>query len=61
MAVIGPVELVVGSVTQTLDEEARPTGPGGAALERQFPRFAEDLAWWTEAAREQRARRTAPY
>ena len=27
-----------------------------------FPRrFADDLAWWTEAARDQRARKAPPY
>ena len=60
MAVIAS-ELVVGPITQALDAEARLSGPGGAALERAFPRFAEDLAWWTQAAREQRARRAPPY
>jgi NAD(P)H-dependent FMN reductase len=54
-------ELVVGPITQALDEEARPIGAGGAALERQFPRFADDLAWWTEAARAQRERKAPPY
>ena len=30
-------------------------------LTRAFPRFADDLAWWTEAARQQRARQDPPY
>jgi hypothetical protein len=33
----------------------------GQALERAFARFADDLAWWTEAAAAQRARRAPPY
>ena len=53
--------LAVGGVAAAFDGEGRPTGEGGAALERAFPRFADDLAWWTEAAREQRGRRTPPY
>ena len=53
--------LAVGNIGQSLDEAARPTGEGGAALERAFPRFADDLAWWTEAAREQRTRAKPPY
>ena len=53
--------LAVGNIGQSLDEAARPTGEGGAALERAFPRFADDLAWWTEAAREQRTRVKPPY
>ena len=38
-----------------------PTGEGGKALERAFPRFADDLAWWIEAARAQRERKPPPY
>jgi hypothetical protein len=44
-----------------LNEAGEPIGPAGAALERAFPRFADDLTWWTEAARNQRARQTPPY
>jgi hypothetical protein len=36
--------LAVGAIGHALDAEARPTGEGGAALERAFPRFADDLA-----------------
>lgn len=53
--------LAVGPISQTLDEGGRPTGKAGEALERAFPRFADDLAWWTEAARAQRARKAPPY
>lgn len=52
--------LTVGGIGQTLDAEGQPTGDGGAALSRSFPRFADDLAWWTHAAREQRARVVPP-
>lgn len=53
--------LAVGPIADTLNEAGEPIGPPGAALERAFPRFADDLAWWTEAARNQRARQTPPY
>ncbi|WP_428969643.1 NADPH-dependent FMN reductase [Sphingomonas sp. Xoc002] len=53
--------LTVGGIGQTLDAEGQPTGDGGAALSRSFPRFADDLAWWTQAAREQRAKIAPPY
>lgn len=56
-----PSTLVVGPVTKTLDAEARPTGAAGESLERQFRRFADDLAWWAEAAKAQHARRAPPY
>jgi NAD(P)H-dependent FMN reductase len=53
--------LTVGPIAQALTADARPSGEGGQALERAFGRFADDLAWWTEAARTQRARRPPPY
>lgn len=53
--------LAVGPITQTLDGEGRSTGEPGAALDKSFGRFADDLAWWTEATREQRARKSPPY
>lgn len=53
--------LTVGPIVETLDEAGEPIGELGAALERAFARFADDLAWWTEAAKTQRARRTPPY
>ena len=53
--------LTVGPITDTLSADAQPAGEAGRALERAFGRFADDLAWWTEAARAQRARRAPPY
>jgi len=53
--------LAVGGIGNALDESGEPTGEAGAALTRAFPRFADDLAWWTEAAREQRSRAAPPY
>ena len=53
--------LAVGPISHTLDAEGQPLGEAGAALERAFPRFAEDLDWWAEAARTQRGRKAPPY
>jgi NAD(P)H-dependent FMN reductase len=50
-----------GPIAQTLSVEGKPIGEGGKALERAFPRFADDLLWWMEAAKAQRARRAPPY
>lgn len=60
MAVISS-SLAVGSISNTLDEDGEPQGKGGESLDRQFPRFADDLAWWTEAAKAQRDRAEPPY
>jgi NAD(P)H-dependent FMN reductase len=51
----------VGPISQALDAAGRPTGEAGALLDRSFSRFADDLAWWTEAAKTQRARKKPPY
>jgi NAD(P)H-dependent FMN reductase len=53
--------LTVGNIQATLDEHAQPAGEGGEALKRAFPRFADDLIWWTEAAKAQTALRPPPY
>lgn len=53
--------LTVGPIVDTLDGAGEPIGERGAALERAFGRFADDLAWWAEAAKTQRSRRAPPY
>ncbi|HUN71629.1 MAG TPA: NAD(P)H-dependent oxidoreductase [Steroidobacteraceae bacterium] len=53
--------LTVGPINSTLNEAGEPTGEAGAALERAFGPFADDLAWWTEAASAQRQRKAPPY
>jgi NAD(P)H-dependent FMN reductase len=53
--------LTVGPIDDILGADGEPTGPGGAALEGAFGRFADDLAWWTEAAKTQRAKIKPPY
>ncbi len=50
-----------GPIAQSLSEDARPIGDGGKALSNAFPRFADDLTWWMEAAKAQRARKKPPY
>lgn len=54
--------LAAGPISQTLTEDGKPTAEGaGKALVHAFPRFAEDLAWWMEAAKMQRERKKPPY
>jgi NAD(P)H-dependent FMN reductase len=50
-----------GPIAQTLSADGKPIGEGGKALERAFPRFADDLMWWVAAAKEQQARKKPPY
>ena len=51
----------VGPIGKTLSIEGEPTGANGEALLQAFPRFADDLMWWVEAAKTQRQRRSPPY
>jgi NAD(P)H-dependent FMN reductase len=53
--------IAAGPISQTLSPDGKPIGEGGKALAQAFPRFADDLAWWIEAAKLQRARKAPPY
>src|SRR5689334_3608542 len=53
--------IAVGPIAQALTEGGKPAGEGGKALSHAFPRFADDLAWWMEAARAQREKKKPPY
>jgi NAD(P)H-dependent FMN reductase len=59
--VVVSTTIAVGPIAQTLSAEAKPIGEGGKALEKTFPRFADDFVWWVEAAKEQRTRKQPPY
>jgi NAD(P)H-dependent FMN reductase len=53
--------LTVGPISQALTADGKPLGEAGQFLEKAFVRFADDLAWWTEAGKLQRARKAPPY
>jgi NAD(P)H-dependent FMN reductase len=53
--------VTVGPIAQALNPASEPIGEAGKFLEASFPRFADDLAWWTEAAKAQRQRKAPPY
>ena len=53
--------LTVGPIAQALSADGKPLGEAGQFLDRSFTRFADDLAWWTEAAKAQRLRKKPPY
>jgi NAD(P)H-dependent FMN reductase len=59
--VVASTTIAVGPIAQALSANGQPTGEGGKALEHAFPRFADDLAWWIEAAKAQRQKRRPPY
>lgn len=53
--------VTVGPITKTLDADGQPIGDAGQSLEKSFARFADDLAWWTQAAKQQRQRTPPPF
>jgi NAD(P)H-dependent FMN reductase len=53
--------IAVGPIGQSLSADGEPVGEGGKAIEQAVPRFADDLAWWMEAAKAQRQRKPPPY
>jgi NAD(P)H-dependent FMN reductase len=53
--------IAAGPIAQTLSAEGKPIGEAGKALEHAFPRFADDLTWWVEAAKTQRQKKPPPY
>ncbi len=53
--------LAVGPISTALSPSGEPLGKAGQALAAAFPSFADDLAWWTEAAKSQRTRKPPPY
>ena len=60
MAVISSI-LPVARIGKAFDSDGQPAGDEGKQLERLFPRFADDLNWWIDAAKAQRARQEPPY
>jgi NAD(P)H-dependent FMN reductase len=53
--------LTVGMLADAIDVDGKPIGPAGAVQQKAFARFADDLAWWTEAAKIQHAKVKPPY
>lgn len=60
MAVISSI-LPVARIGKLFDADGQPTGDDAKQLERLFPRFADDLNWWIDAAKTQRAKVDPPY
>lgn len=59
--VVIPSMLAVGNITDSLTKDGEPSGQGGAALDRSFGRFADELGWWADAAAKQRDALAPPY
>ena len=53
--------VAVGPIGETFDEQGHPIGEAGRLTQVAFGRLADDLAWWTSAARNQRELKAPPY
>ena len=53
--------VAVGPIAQTFDEQGEPIGEAGRLTQGAFHRLADDLAWWSSAARNQRLLQPPPY
>ena len=53
--------VAVGPIAETLDAQGVPIGEVGHKVQKAFGRLADDLAWWTAAARHQRLQKPPPY
>jgi NAD(P)H-dependent FMN reductase len=53
--------VAVGPIAATFDADGEPIGEPGRRTKGAFERVADDLAWWTSAARNQRLQQAPPY
>jgi NAD(P)H-dependent FMN reductase len=53
--------VAVGPLEATLDAQGAPIGEVGQLAQKAFGRLADDLAWWSSAARNERLRQAPPY
>jgi NAD(P)H-dependent FMN reductase len=53
--------LAVGPIAEIFDAQGQPIGEVGRVVQKAFGRVADDLAWWTAAARNERLRQSPPY
>ena len=53
--------VAVGPIAESLDAQGEPVGDVGHVVKKAFGRVADDLAWWTSAARNERLRQSPPY
>ena len=64
LAVMGMVvtstSLSLARIGGAFDADGQPAGEDGGRLAKAFPRFADDLNWWIDAAKAQRAKAATP-
>lgn len=65
LAVMGMVvtstALSLARIGGAFDADGKPAGEDGGRLAKAFPRFADDLGWWIDAAKTQRENVAPPF
>ena len=65
LAVMGMVVTATGlslaRIGGAFDADGEPAGEDGGRLAKAFPRFADDLGWWIDAAKAQREKVAPPF
>ena len=59
--VVTSTPLSLARIGGAFDERGQPAGEDGSRIAKAFPRFADDLGWWIDAARAQRATEAPPF
>jgi NAD(P)H-dependent FMN reductase len=59
--VVTSTPLSLARIAGAFDDEGQPAGEDGGRIAKAFPRFADDLGWWIDAARTQRASKGPPF
>ena len=59
--VVTSTPLSLARIGGAFDADGNPAGEDGGRLEKAFPRFADDLCWWIDAARGQREKQAPPF
>ncbi|MEI4505362.1 NADPH-dependent FMN reductase [Sphingopyxis sp. CCNWLW253] len=59
--VVTSTPLGLARIGGAFDADGQPAGEDGGRLAKAFPRFADDLCWWVDAAKAQRTKAGAPF
>ncbi len=59
--VVTSTPLSLARIGAAFDDQGQPAGEDGSRIAKAFPRFADDLCWWIDAARAQRALAGPPF
>jgi NAD(P)H-dependent FMN reductase len=59
--VVTSTPLSLARIGGAFDADGAPSGEDGGRIAKAFPRFADDLGWWIDAANAQRAKSGTPF